>query len=170
MLNWPIARVLTCLASFLVAVEAVADIRIDLVGHWGGSVHAVDMGGSYAYVGVGPRLVVVDLSNPAVPARIGQTPPLGHIPTAITLSQSRCYVGLITGTLCIVDVGDPAQPRPVGSLQLGDRVVDIAVQDDIAIASTEDAGIYVLDVVSPAHPTVLYNLNNPYYQGATQRR
>jgi len=157
-------------AALLLAVPSVtAEVRIDLVGQWGGSAHAVDFDGTYAYVGVGPRLVVVDLSNPRIPTRIGQTPPLGHIPTAITLYQGRCYVGLITGMLHVVDVRDPSHPTVLGTCALDDRVVDIAVQDNVAIASTESAGIYVLDVSSPEQPTILFNVDNPNYDGGTVR-
>ena len=38
---------------------------IELVGQIGGETNAVAVQGSYAYVGVGPRLVVVDVSSPA---------------------------------------------------------------------------------------------------------
>lgn len=154
---------LLCLVPLIAPPAAWSELRIDLVGQWGGSANAVDMHGSYAFVGIGPRLVVLDLSDPAHPRRSGQTLPLGHIPTAIEYDQGRCYVGLITGLLQIVDVGDPTRPVSIGSCQLGARVIDIAAQDGLAVVSTEAAGIYVVDVSAPAEPVILYNLNNPYY-------
>ncbi len=47
--------------------------NVELVGQIGGRVQAVAVQGGYAYIGVGPRLVVVDVSNPAAPRKVGET-------------------------------------------------------------------------------------------------
>ncbi len=47
---------------------------LDLVGQIGGITSAVATQGNYAYVGIGPRLVLFDISNPAHPRPVGQTP------------------------------------------------------------------------------------------------
>ncbi|MCX6376827.1 MAG: hypothetical protein NTU88_12480, partial [Armatimonadetes bacterium] len=39
-------------------------VGTELVGQWGGPSYAVAISGSKAYVGVGPRLFVLDISNP----------------------------------------------------------------------------------------------------------
>ncbi|MFZ1599408.1 MAG: hypothetical protein WAW26_26465, partial [Anaerolineae bacterium] len=49
---------------------------IELVGQIGGSILAVEVHGNYAYVGVGPRLVITNVSDPAHPAFVGQGPVL----------------------------------------------------------------------------------------------
>ncbi len=40
-------------------------VSIEVVGQIGGPSYAVDVVGHYAYLGVGPRLVSLDVSNPA---------------------------------------------------------------------------------------------------------
>ncbi|MGQ9854480.1 MAG: hypothetical protein ACUVTG_13900, partial [Candidatus Oleimicrobiaceae bacterium] len=53
-------------AASLAAQEASQNVS--LVGHIGGSTFAVAVQGGYAYIGVGPRLVILNISDPAHPA------------------------------------------------------------------------------------------------------
>ena len=75
-------RVLTCLwmvFTLCVLAEPVkADVvppvdaeDMQLVGQFGGASYAVALQGTYAYVGVGPRLVVLDVSDPSTPFEVG---------------------------------------------------------------------------------------------------
>jgi len=50
---------------------------VELVGQIGGATYAVAVQGNYAYVGVGPRLVILntaDLTNPVVVGQTGVLP------------------------------------------------------------------------------------------------
>lgn len=53
--------------------------NVELIGQIGGTTNAVAIQGSYAYVGVGPRLVILNIANPARPIVVGQTVPLPGI-------------------------------------------------------------------------------------------
>ena len=48
--------------------------NVELIGQVGGATQAVAVAGSYAYVGVGPQLVILDISDPAQPAVVGRRP------------------------------------------------------------------------------------------------
>jgi hypothetical protein len=48
--------------------------NVELVGQIGGATLAVAVQGDYAYLGMGPRLVVLDISDPANPTMMGQSP------------------------------------------------------------------------------------------------
>jgi hypothetical protein len=52
---------------------------VELVGQLGGNVTTVAVSGTQALLGVGPRVVIVNLSDPAQFARQGQTPALAGI-------------------------------------------------------------------------------------------
>jgi hypothetical protein len=41
--------------------------NVEFVGQIGGATRAVSIQGDYAYIGLGPRLAVLDISNPAAP-------------------------------------------------------------------------------------------------------
>ena len=49
------------------AAAAADHPNIEVVGHIGGSAYAVFVAGNYAYVGFGPELAVVDVTDPVHP-------------------------------------------------------------------------------------------------------
>jgi hypothetical protein len=49
-----------------------------MVGQIGGPTSAVAVQGDYAYVGVGLRLIVLDVSDPAAPVEVGSTTPFPY--------------------------------------------------------------------------------------------
>ena len=53
--------------------------NVELVGQVGGRVNAVAVQGNHVYLGVGPRLLVLDVSDPTTPILAGQTPVLPDV-------------------------------------------------------------------------------------------
>ncbi len=60
--------------------------QIGLLGQLGGESYSVALQGSYAYLGLGPRLAVVNLSDPANPVLAGRSVPLPDIVQGIAVS------------------------------------------------------------------------------------
>ena len=76
-----------------------ADARLDApppqfqwLGQAGGSMLAVALQGSLAYVGVGPRLCILDVSQPSQPVMLGQTDPLPDTVENLLVSGEYAYV------------------------------------------------------------------------------
>ncbi|HEX6386043.1 MAG TPA: hypothetical protein VF177_15340 [Anaerolineae bacterium] len=163
----------TRLPALPVVVEAAP-----VAGQIGGYTGAVAVRDNYAYLGVGPRLVVLDISRPAQPILVGQSPVLAAVPQAITLTGTYAYVASKNGNLIILDVADPADPRWLGAyieddaprssarhnvnMALAGNVVyivstvpisaqGITVVDNYAYVTGEH-GLTILDVASPAAP------------------
>ena len=61
------------LALMCLGGMAWANIPVTLVGQWGGSCYASAVSGNRAYMGMGPRLGVLDVSNPSNPTVLGMT-------------------------------------------------------------------------------------------------
>ena len=59
---------------------------VEFVSQIGGASFAVAIDGTLAYVGVGPRLVILDVSNPAGPIVVGQTSLLPGIVTGVAVA------------------------------------------------------------------------------------
>ena len=76
----------------------------------GGHIQAVTVTDGLAYIGIGPRLVVLDVINPAMPQKIGQSEMLGNIVRDIVLHDEMVYVA--TGEMGVwqIDVSQPQQP------------------------------------------------------------
>ena len=88
--------------------------RLQVVGQVGGPTQAVATQGSYTYVGVGLRLVVLNVSNPASLHEVGATAPFLHSVEGIAVSGTLAYVAAGGAGLRVVDVSDPAHPIEIG--------------------------------------------------------
>jgi len=147
-------------------VEARADTGdIQFVSQFGGSTCAVAVQGNYAYIGVGPRLLVLDISNPDHPAVVGQTGVLPgvvqgvavagsyayivaggsaalseHPSAGVAVAGSYAYVAAKYAGLYVINVSDPANPIQVGDCTTGDG--DVAIVNISDPASPYEAGHY----------------------------
>ena len=92
---------LALLLGTLVPTNITADAQnVEFVSHIGGETKAVFVRDDYAYIGVGPRLTVLDVSNPALPTVVGKTVPFPSVVRDVFVSGGTAYVaasGLRTG-------------------------------------------------------------------------
>jgi hypothetical protein len=131
-----------------------ADVQdVELVGHVGGVILAVAVQGKYAYTGVGPRLVILDISNPASPTVVGKTPPLPDLVESVAVVGGIAYLANDDGGLRVVDVSTPANPTEVGFYDTPGSAHDVAVADGYAYVAAGDGGLRVVDISTPANPT-----------------
>jgi hypothetical protein len=93
------------------AAAAVQSQELELVGQFGGVIRAVFVEGQYAYIGQGPRLTILDISNPASPTVVGQTSPFSGLVRDVFVASSTAYVTGGEAGLWVVDVSNPARPR-----------------------------------------------------------
>lgn len=150
--------------------------RVDLIGHWGGTIQSLAIRGRFAYAGIGPRLVILDISDPHQPLRVGQTEPVGHIVFDIALDGPYAYLAAYEGGMRIVDVSNPAEPRVISSVgspprpppyDVPDRALAIAKTGSSAFVFYYDAGLRVFDVSDPANPLEIgeYQVTGPLPYG-----
>ena len=135
--------------------------NIELVGHIGGVTRAVAVQGNYAYIGEGPRLTVLDISNPALPTVVGKTPLLPDVVRGVAVAGDYAYVADWDAGLRVVDVSDLAHPTEVGYYDTPGSAEDVAVAGGYAYVADEDAGLRVIDVGDPAHPTEVGYYDTP---------
>jgi len=132
--------------------------RPAVVGQVGGPATALDVQGDHAFVGVGRRLDVYDVSAPGTPRLVGTSGPLAGAVWSVTVDASAAYV--LAGdppswltTMVVVDVGRPDRPRVVGSLAgLPLRPnARLAVANRVVYMLAEDA-LVVVDASDPRRP------------------
>ncbi len=140
-------------------------LNVDLIGHFGGASNTVLVQGDYAYVGFGPEMAILDVSNPTAPRRIGYLVLPGQDENevnAITVVGSYAYVA-DDNDLWVVDVSEPTTPFVVGymSCQYG-VITDVSVGGQYAYLTIYSSGgrgssaygrgyFKVVDVSDPAH-------------------
>jgi len=124
----------------------------------GGSLSRFTIAGNYLYAVSSHYLYAVDISNPALPKKVSESP-LNFDMETIYPYKNRLYVGSRTG-LYVYSIDTPDKPVLIGEAKHG-RSCDPVVANDTASYSTlkgssvcgpATSGLYVYDVK---------NVNNP---------
>jgi len=88
---------------------------VSLVGQIGGDTRAMAVKGDYAYVGIGPRLVILNIIDPFLPTLAGQTAVLPGIVEDVVVVGNYAYVADGGAGLRIFDVSLPRLARALGA-------------------------------------------------------
>jgi hypothetical protein len=130
-------------------------LTLELVSQVGGDIRDVAVQGNYIYLGVGPRLLVLDASDPAAPILLGQSAMLGGNVGAIDVAGD--YVYLLADGLHVISVTDPTNPTLVGHFEsMGGY--DVHVAGDYAYL-VGFGRLHVLSITDPTTPTEVGQCN-----------
>ena len=123
-----------------------------------GTVFDLQTLGAYAFLATSAGLEVIDISNPAELSNTAQLP-IGGSPYSLRLAGNRAYVA--AGTVWIVDISQPNQPRKVGEIaEPFPSARDVAVVGDVLFVGG-DGGVRSYDVSQPTSPVLLAAFGNP---------
>lgn len=152
-----------------------------VAGQFGGASYAVALRQAqdgaeqppYLILGVGPRLVVLDATNPEQPVRVGQSEILPGVVRALALSGSLVFAATGLGGLQVIDLAEPTQPAVIASYDTGGYLEDLAVAGSVVyLASTPKwdgsnwvgASLKVVDVSDPRQLRLLGGYDTPGYE------
>jgi len=158
-----------------VALAMTEELSFEMLAHEGGEVRSVAVDGNIAYVGVGPRLVALDVSNPGSPRQIGRSAALPGLVDALVLAndgqQTRVYAGA-GGHVAALTLGAEGEIAVEGVVAMPGIVRALALEEGLLYAggivlskdaNAEDSGfIAVVDVQQPAALAVLQSQDAPY--------
>lgn len=127
-------------------------LAFNVLAQMGGTFGALAIDGNTVYLGIGPRLATVDVSDPSAPRLLWQSETLPGLVEALTVQPGRVYLR-IGSELWVYDTGDPALPVQVGRfpgvagdlVAAGDLVYTFALGGD-------PGPLIAIDVRDPAHP------------------
>ncbi len=141
---------------------AVSDTgTFELVGQLGGPVTAVAADGSRAFIGLGARVVALDLTDWPAARPAGETTALANRIDDLAIAEDGIVVAAADfGGLRLVDVRDPAVPREVGRVEGTPAFGDaderrVAVADGFAYLVSTTEGLRVFDIRDPGAPREL---------------
>ena len=131
--------------------------NVKYISHIGGSIIAVAVKEEYAYVGEGPTLAVLDISNPAEPVLAGKISPLPYYIVDIAIAGDYAFVAADKDGLRIFDISDPVKPIEVGfykydSVDDSGATVAVAVAGSYAYLANQIGGLLIIDITNPARP------------------
>jgi hypothetical protein len=102
------------------------------INQLGGSMRGIVMQGDTAFVGMGPRLAAIDLTDPASPQLMGLSPAFpGMVNALIPLPDAPNMLVAAAGKrLVVVDVSDPANIVALHALELPGSILSLALDAD----------------------------------------
>lgn len=136
-----------------------------VIGQIGGPTSAVAVRGTYAYVGVGLRLNVLDVTNPITPTEVGSTSPFPYFVEGLAISGTHAYVAAGGAGLRVVNISDPEYPVETGSWDSPGYAEAVAVAGNIVYLADGPYGLWTLDVSNPTLPIPLgsvYDMDNAF--------
>jgi hypothetical protein len=130
--------------------------NVELVGHIGGATVAVFVQGNYAYVGMGPELAVLDISDPTHPVRVGYVV-LSDMELStvhdIYVAGNYAYVAADSAGLRVVDVSRSTAPVEVGYYDIQGYATDVAVAGNYAyVIDFMRHVLHIVDITNPVAP------------------
>ncbi|MFQ5595940.1 MAG: kelch repeat-containing protein, partial [Anaerolineae bacterium] len=132
------------------STPTVPSPSIEVIGQLGGETLAVAVDGDRAYIGMGPRLLVMDISEPAQPTVLGQSEVLNGNVRGIVLEGAIAYVAH-SPSFSLIDVSDPTQPQRLGETVPDNGSQEIVVRDQHAFVANA-SGLWIYDLSDPASP------------------
>lgn len=127
-------------------------LAFDVLAQLGGTFGALAIDGNTVYLGIGPRLATVDISDPSASRLLWQSETLPGLVEAVAVQPGRVYLR-IGSELWVYDTGDPALPVQASRFSgvSGDLVA--AGEWVYTFALGEDPQpLIAVDVRDPAHP------------------
>jgi hypothetical protein len=149
--------------------EASITPMVGFAGHFqpitqiGGNSYALAVDGRYAYLGVGPRILVVDMESGGEYRIIGQSGVLPGVVRAAALKPPFLFLAVGKGGLRVLDISDPSAPVEVGALEDMQWTMSVVIDGDRLYLADNALGLAIVDISNPAKPMLLgtTNLKNP---------
>ncbi|MDW8051222.1 MAG: FlgD immunoglobulin-like domain containing protein [Armatimonadota bacterium] len=140
--------------------------RLNYPGNTYGFVSAILVDGGYAYIsyesasGSGNRLAVVNVSNPASPAIVGELTFAAADPVPISIAKVGNYLYLFAyqRDISVVDVSNPANPSLVRRVS-ATASAGVVVGNRLYTAEGPN-GVRIYDISQPANPTLVNTINS----------
>lgn len=136
-----------------------------MIGQIGGPVQTVAVAGNLAYVGVGQRLVVLDITNPQAPLEIGSTAPFPHFVHGVAVSGNLAAVAAGAGGLRVVDISNPSRPMETGAWNTPGYAEGVALRGTTAFLADGPFGLRIFDLseqVRPRELAAIFDRNYAY--------
>jgi hypothetical protein len=112
--------------------QFIPRVEVQIAAQLGGEVTDIEIKGTYAYLSVGPRLVVMDLSNPDILQVAAMSDLLPGLGKALAIEGGRLYWVSDSGYLLVFTLDDRAKPSLLGQYEIPQKADEIVIKDGIA--------------------------------------
>lgn len=147
------------LASTVLAgsADSTGLVDLDLIDQFGGRASSLAIEADLVYAGIGPRLVVLDASDPHDPQVIGEGPIWYDLLTIVDIEIAGQYAYLANEHhgLRVLDISNPTQPQQVGRYDSPCISQDLYVSGDVIYIAESCGGMSIVNISDPANPQLL---------------
>ena len=112
--------------------QFIPGVEVQIAAQVGGEVTDIEINGTYAYLSVGPRLVIMDISNPDILQVATMSDLLPGLGKALALEGGRLSWVSDSGDLLVFTLEDPTKPSLVGQYEIPHKADEIIMKDGIA--------------------------------------
>lgn len=138
-------------------------MNIKLIGQVGGPTQAVAVEGDFAYVGVGVRMVVLDISNPSKAKLMGETAVFDSLVTGVAVNGTTACVTAGDAGLYIIDISDPTEPSVIGFYDSPGFSENVYIEGNYAYIADGSEGLTVVDISNLDSPREVGSLTTLGY-------
>ena len=140
--------------------------KLELVSQVGGTVTDTIVQDSFAYIGKGARLVILDIADPAQPKVAGASSEMPDIVQGLAVNAQYAYIADGGGGLRVLNIADPSNIYETGFYNTWASSVALAApqsaaKDGKTFAYVADGDLKVIDVSDPANPLEAAALATP---------
>jgi hypothetical protein len=132
-----------------------------IVGQLGGNTLAVDVIDGVAFIGLGPRMLIVDTTDPGHPVELGRTPLLPEVVEDVQVAGDFAYVAAGRAGLLLFSVADTAHPVLLSSYDTSSYAYSLDVDGDTVYVADGWGGLLVFSVANRAAPLLLGSYATP---------
>lgn len=138
------------------STNAAFENAFEYIDQYGGSTNVVAIQAGYAYLGQGPRMVVLDVSTPAAPTWVGESELLPGLVMGLVVEADYAYVTTAFSGLHIFDITQPDSPELVSQVKPEHPGCGpLVLEDGIAFVACNPSGLLMVDVNDPTSPNIL---------------
>ncbi len=152
----------------LAAPAALADEELgprhEAVDQVGGVTRVIAVAGAIAWIGLGPRIAALDVSDEANPRIVGRGPSLDAVVVDLALDRGLLVAATGGPTLHVLDVSDVGAPQRIGGIVLDGLVDDVVMGEGFAYVRVvpvdfddrdRSGRVAVVDLADPSAPALV---------------
>jgi hypothetical protein len=140
------------------AAQQTGDSRLANIARYRtGMAYGLAIKDSYAYITTNSDFIILDISEPKKPRRVGVLK-LGTPSFAVKVVDQIAFLAATDKGLVIVDVSNPSNPKIIGEFYDGGEVRRLGIVDNFCITSDFENGLNILDISRPEKPVKIGNL------------
>ncbi|VAW38951.1 hypothetical protein MNBD_CHLOROFLEXI01-9 [hydrothermal vent metagenome] len=160
---------------FPTALSFTEKISFELVNQSGGQTESIAIVGDIAYLGMGMRLMIVNIANPTMPELLGQSQVLPSVVHAVLVRENIAYLGVGMSVITL-DVSNPYSPILLNEIVLSGSVTHLVLNEKTLVTGSSfspsnihENGVGMVTTINVDQPDKLQLLDSvtlPWYINA----